>query len=164
MAASLGQGRPFPLVNKQAARLVQGRHTEVLVTSFADKILIAVTHFGRVGSILQAQMDQRPMGYSGAGLGSEDSEAPATASTQFLLGVGSPASKKTQLYQVYSSHFAQMIAHQNPQETRPVVLALALAIEEPDPNVSQPSGQERELDRELFEQVVEMVNECCVWI
>lgn len=44
--------RPFPLINKQAARTIQGRHTEVMVTSFQDKILIIVSQYGKVGSVV----------------------------------------------------------------------------------------------------------------
>lgn len=90
----------------------------------------------------------------------------APTSSNFLLGAGSSTSKKTQLYQVYASHVSQMIVHQNPQEGRPVVLSLALSIQEPDMehSVSQAQEQEqRQLDRDLFENVVDMVNECCVW-
>ena len=43
---------PFPLINKQAARTIQGRHTEVLVSSFTDKILIVVSQYGKVGSVV----------------------------------------------------------------------------------------------------------------
>lgn len=46
------QQAPFPLINRQAARLIRGRHTEVLVTSFVDKILILVSQYGKVGSLV----------------------------------------------------------------------------------------------------------------
>jgi len=42
----------FPLINRQAARTIQGRHTEVLVSSFADKILIVISQYGKVGSLV----------------------------------------------------------------------------------------------------------------
>jgi len=82
-----------------------------------------------------------------------------------LLGAGSSTSKKTQLYQVYASHISQMIVHQNPHEGRSVVLSLALSIQEPDMehSVSAQEQDQRQLDRDLFENVIDMVNECCVW-
>lgn len=75
-------------------------------------------------------------------------------------------SKKTQLYQVYASHISQMIHHQNPAETRSVVLSLALSIQEPDMERGSSAAQEQEQrahDRDLFENVIELVNECSVW-
>jgi proteasome assembly chaperone 3 len=42
----------FPVVNKQAAKTIQGLHTEVLVSGFADKIFIVVTQYGRIGSLV----------------------------------------------------------------------------------------------------------------
>ena len=75
-------------------------------------------------------------------------------------------SKKTQLYQVYASHISQMIHHQNPAETRSVVLSLALSVQEPDMERSSSAAEEQEQrarDRDLFENVIELVNECSVW-
>lgn len=51
--ASTDEQVQFPLTNKQAACDIDGVHTEVLVTGFADKIFIVVTQFGRIGSLVQ---------------------------------------------------------------------------------------------------------------
>ncbi|KAF8955529.1 hypothetical protein BGZ46_002613, partial [Entomortierella lignicola] len=151
----------FPIINKQAARTIQGRHTEVLVTSFADKILIVITQYGKVGSLIHTAVDQQSIATN-----TMSSSDLASTTSSFLLGAGSSSSKKTQLYQVYASHISQMISHQNPEETRPVVLSLALSIQEPDPEQSVSKEQEqdqRNQDRDLFENVIELVNECSVW-
>ncbi|KAF9936368.1 hypothetical protein BGZ75_007085 [Mortierella antarctica] len=151
---------PFPLINKQAARTIQGKHTEVLVSSYADKILIIVSQYGKVGSIIHTTVDQQSLTSSAAA-----SELAATTSS-FLLGAGSSMSKKTQLYQVYASHISQMIHHQNPAETRAVILSLALSVQEPDMERSSSAAEEQEQrahDRDLFENVIELVNECSVW-
>ncbi|KAF9952428.1 hypothetical protein BGZ72_006297 [Mortierella alpina] len=151
---------PFPLINKQAARTIQGKHTEVLVSSYADKILILVSQYGKVGSIIHTSVDQQSLSSSTAA-----SDLAATTSS-FLLGAGSSVSKKTQLYQVYASHISQMIHHQNPAETRSVVLSLALSVQEPDMERSSSAAEEQEQrarDRDLFENVIELVNECSVW-
>ncbi|KAG9321614.1 hypothetical protein KVV02_006718 [Mortierella alpina] len=151
---------PFPLINKQAARTIQGKHTEVLVSSYADKILIIVSQYGKVGSIIHTTVDQQSLTSSATA-----SELAATTSS-FLLGAGSSMSKKTQLYQVYASHISQMIHHQNPAETRAVVLSLALSVQEPDMERSSSAAEEQEQrahDRDLFENVIELVNECSVW-
>ncbi|KAF9211269.1 hypothetical protein CPC16_004888 [Podila verticillata] len=147
---------PFPLINKQAARTIQGRHTEVLVSSFHDKILILVSQYGKVGSVIHTTLDQQS-------LAPTSSSTLAPTSSSFLLGAGSSTSKKTQLYQVYASHISQMIVHQNPHEGRPVVLSLALSIQEPDMEHVSAQQEQRQLDRDLFENVIDMVNECCVW-
>ncbi|KAF9358128.1 hypothetical protein BGX26_002419 [Mortierella sp. AD094] len=151
----------FPIINKQAARTIQGRHTEVLVSSFADKILILISQYGKVGSLIHTAIDQQSIAAN-----TMSSTDLASTTSSFLLGSGSSSSKKTQLYQVYASHISQMISHQNPEETRPVILSLALSIQEPD--VEQSIGKEQEQeqrkqDRDLFENVIELVNECCVW-
>lgn len=52
-------------------------------------------------------------------------------------------------------------------ESRAVVLSLALDIQEPDLERGQSEEEEKEerlRDRELFENVVELVNECSVWM
>ncbi|KAF9923498.1 hypothetical protein FBU30_006476 [Linnemannia zychae] len=152
---------PFPLINKQAARIIQGQHTEVLVCSFIDKILILVSQYGKVGSLIHTTVDQQSLTASTVA-----GDLASTSST-FLLGAGSSTSKKSQLYQVYASHISQMIQHQNPLENRPVVLSLALSIQEPNLEQGQTAEEEKEerlRDRELFENVIELVNECCVWM
>jgi proteasome assembly chaperone 3 len=42
----------FPLKTRQVARLLNGIHTEVLVTGFNDKILVIVTQYGKIGSLV----------------------------------------------------------------------------------------------------------------
>ena len=42
----------FPITNKQAAITVNGVHTEVLLTNFADKIFIVITQYGKIGSLV----------------------------------------------------------------------------------------------------------------
>ncbi|KAF9155774.1 hypothetical protein DFQ26_009633 [Actinomortierella ambigua] len=166
---------PFPLQNKQAAALVNGKHTEVLVTAFSDKILILVSQYGKVGSLLHTTVDnpqemQRPQTtyspYDPAYSEERDGSnlRLATTNTTFLLGAGSSTSKKAQLYQVYTSHVAQMIVHQNPQETRSIVFSLALDV--PEPVDTQDAGAyeaQRQKDKTLFEEVVRLVNQCRVW-
>jgi hypothetical protein len=46
----------FPVTNKQAAKIIQGIHTEVLVSGFQDKIFVVVTQYGRIGSMVRANM------------------------------------------------------------------------------------------------------------
>lgn len=43
----------FPLKTRQTARLLNGIHTEVLVTGFRDKIFVIVTQYGKIGSLVR---------------------------------------------------------------------------------------------------------------
>lgn len=36
----------------QAARIIQGQHTEVLVQAFGDRVLVLVTQVGRIGCMV----------------------------------------------------------------------------------------------------------------
>ncbi|KAG0231175.1 hypothetical protein BGW42_000407 [Actinomortierella wolfii] len=164
---------PFPLKNKQAAAIVNDKHTEVLATAFADKILVIISQYGKVGSLIHTTVDNPQElqqttyspydpAYSEARDGSN--LRLATTNSTFLLGAGSSMSKKAQLYQVYASHLAQMIVHQNPQENRPIVFSLALDIREPsDAQGSSAFEEERRKDKRVFEEVVRLVNQCRVW-
>jgi proteasome assembly chaperone 3 len=42
----------FPLQNKQAAIAIDGVHTEILLTGFADKIFVVITQYGKIGSLV----------------------------------------------------------------------------------------------------------------
>ncbi|CAI2173867.1 20358_t:CDS:2 [Funneliformis geosporum] len=131
----------FPLKTRQTARLLNGTHTEVMVTGFHDKILVIVTQYGRIGSLIYVTVDS----LSPTVL----SVTPSTTTNiKFLFG------SMTLLYQLYASHLATVIAADNPMDGRSVVVGLAL----------KKSGDDDEVgNKEVFEEVVSMVKECRVW-
>lgn len=45
----------FPLQNKQAAITIDGIHTEILLTGFADKIFVVITQYGKIGSLVMTR-------------------------------------------------------------------------------------------------------------
>lgn len=43
-----------PIINKQAACIINDTHTEILVTGFSDKIFVVITQYGKIGSLVSA--------------------------------------------------------------------------------------------------------------
>ncbi|CAO3606843.1 unnamed protein product [Cunninghamella blakesleeana] len=87
----------FPIVNKRTALQINDAHTDILLTSFTDKIFIVVTQYGKI-------------------------EVPTTS--QFLFGESTGT--QSDLYTLYASSISQAICAMNPNEKRPVVLGIAL--------------------------------------
>lgn len=55
----MSNNEEFPLQNKQAAISVNGVHTEILLTGFADKIFIVITQYGKIGSLVSFNLLQK---------------------------------------------------------------------------------------------------------
>ncbi|KAI8348263.1 hypothetical protein BD560DRAFT_239078 [Blakeslea trispora] len=106
----------FPIQNKQTAIELDGIHTEIMLTSFADKIFIVITQFGKIGSLIQTTFDIAPH------LANNPSSAPA--SCQFLMGESS--GEQSELYVLYATSILQAIGAMNPHEKRPLLLGIAL--------------------------------------
>ncbi|KAI7874523.1 hypothetical protein K492DRAFT_211535 [Lichtheimia hyalospora FSU 10163] len=140
--ASTDEQVQFPLTNKQAACDIDGVHTEVLVTGFADKIFIVVTQFGRIGSLIRTTVDIAPH------LATNPSSVPTTS--QFLFGESS--GPQSDLYMLYASSIAQAVAAMNPHEKRPILLGIAL---KPMDEMAQ--------QRKVFNKVIDKVMACPVW-
>ncbi|RUS23166.1 hypothetical protein BC937DRAFT_91852 [Endogone sp. FLAS-F59071] len=139
----MAENASFPVQNRQLARLIEGLHTEVLVSGFGDKILVIVTQYGKIGSLLYTTLDTTPQ------LSSTPSAVPTT--THFLLGQSTTTQSDIQL--LYASHISQTIAVMNPNEKRSVLMGIALK----DP------GDDNAARKRVFEEVVDMVKECRVW-
>ncbi|CAG8459758.1 25937_t:CDS:2 [Gigaspora rosea] len=112
----------FPLQTKQAARVINGVHTETLITGFQDKILVIITQYGKVGSLAYVTFDS----LSSKSISSFSTNV--TTDVNFLLGGFSS------LYQFYALHIATIIANENPNDRRSLVIGLALkdAVNEED--------------------------------
>ncbi|RIA96319.1 hypothetical protein C1645_815485 [Glomus cerebriforme] len=143
----LSEQTVFPLKTRQTARLLNGIHTEVLVTGFRDKILVIITQYGKIGSLVYVTVDSHlptPLSVTSS----------TTTDVKFLLGSASP------LYQLYASHIATVIATENSGDGRAVVVGLAL-MKNKDNNSTD--DQDEIGDKELFEEIESMVKECRVW-
>lgn len=44
--------KPFPVLTRQVAALVNGTHTDIVLSAFLDKIFIAVSQTGKFGTIV----------------------------------------------------------------------------------------------------------------
>ncbi|RUP52425.1 proteasome assembly chaperone 3 [Jimgerdemannia flammicorona] len=123
----------FPVQNRQLARSIDGVHTDVLVSAFADRILVVATQYRKIGSLFS----------------STPSTVPTT--THFLLGSSTTTQSGGHL--LYASHISQTIAAMNPSEKRPVLLGIAL----------KDLGDDNLARKRVFEQLMEMIKECRVW-
>lgn len=48
----MSSNEEFPLQNKQAAITINGVHTEIFLTGYADKIFVVITQYGKIGSLV----------------------------------------------------------------------------------------------------------------
>ncbi|SAM05087.1 hypothetical protein [Absidia glauca] len=132
----------FPVVNKRTAISINDCHTEILLTSYSDKIFIVVTQYGRIGSLIQTTLD------GPAHLAQNPAAAPTTS--QFLLGES--IGPQSDLYTLYATSISQAIAAMNPNEARPVLLGIAL---KPLPDMK--------LQRETFHPIIDAIMANPVW-
>ncbi|CAG8588107.1 10301_t:CDS:2 [Paraglomus brasilianum] len=129
----------FPVTTRQSARVINGDHTEVLVLGFIDKILVIISQYGSIGSLIYATLEKSP---------TDLALSPTTTSTS-LLGI------YPTLYQLYVNEIAQLIRNENQDEQRGIVVGLAL---------KERAENEGKLgDTEVFESAMEMIKECKVW-
>ncbi|KAF0475976.1 putative Proteasome assembly chaperone 3 [Gigaspora margarita] len=120
----------FPLQTKQAARVIN------------DKILVIITQYGKVGSLAYVTFDS----LSSKSLSSFSTNV--TTDVNFLLGGFSS------LYQFYALHIATIIANENPNDRRSVVIGLALK--------DAVNGEDVD-NKEIINCIELMVRECKVW-
>ncbi|ORZ21297.1 hypothetical protein BCR42DRAFT_448157 [Absidia repens] len=132
----------FPIVNKRAAITINDLHTEILLTGYSDKIFIVVTQYGRIGSLIQTTLDVP------ANLARNPSAAPTTS--QFLLGES--IGPQSDLYTLYATSISQAIAAMNPNESRPVLLGIALK-----------PLDDMALQRQAFHQITDSIMANPVW-
>ncbi|CAG8730542.1 4950_t:CDS:2 [Racocetra persica] len=130
----------FPLQTRQAARVINGVHTETLITGFRDKILVIITQYGKIGSLAYVTFDSRSKPLSSF-------STSTTTNVNFLLGGFSS------LYQLYALHIATIIANENPNDRRSVVIGLAL----------KNAVDGKDVDKELIDCIELMVKECKIW-
>ncbi|KAG9288680.1 hypothetical protein G9A89_004299 [Geosiphon pyriformis] len=152
----------FPLKTLQTARKINSVHTEVLVTGFRNRILILVTQYDKIGSLLYTTLDSlSPISFlSNSNSTSGDPPTPSRT-TNVLLGAYST------LYHLYASLISEMISRENPVDSRDVVVGLALWMGkegEDEKNSKRALDLHNELfDREFFDEIQDMIRECRVW-
>lgn len=122
----------------QTEQDVAGTPTEVLIQTFADRILVIVTQLGKVGSLVQATMSSAapiipPVGpVPGSDVDIVLPEPPASIVLSPLFGAPPPAlgdspEDAQTLQSIYVSQIATLIwTHDPATTTKPVIVGLAL--------------------------------------
>nr|CAG8600898.1 3196_t:CDS:2 [Entrophospora candida] len=131
----------FPIQTKQSAKIIDGIHTEVLISGFRNKIFVVITQYGKIVDTIS------PLRVS----------STDTIPTNEIFLLGSYSS----LYQIYASQIANTIVQENPNEGRSIIVGIALMKK----GTESMNEQEEEIigGKYLLEQVELMVRECRVW-
>ncbi|KAF1798930.1 hypothetical protein V8B55DRAFT_1521050 [Mucor lusitanicus] len=138
----MSNNQEFPLQNKQAAITINGVHTEILLTGYADKIFVVITQYGKIGSLIQTTLDISPQ------LAMNPSAVPTTS--QFLMGEST--GEQSDLYILYSTSILQAIGAMNPHEKRPLLLGIALK-----------PLQDMSAKKQVFHQIIDQIMANRVW-
>lgn len=48
---------PFPVKTKQVAAVIDGIHTEFIMSVFSDRIMISITQLNKLGTVVSACLD-----------------------------------------------------------------------------------------------------------
>ena len=115
----------FPLATRQLAACVGGRETQVLLSGFADRVMVVVTQVGTLGTVLHAERES----VLGGG---------ATFRVEALLG-----RRDDPLPELCARQLAERLAAAGCE--RPLLLCLGLA----------PGGASLEAVRQIVELVME---------
>ncbi|KAF8511432.1 hypothetical protein JB92DRAFT_3083474 [Gautieria morchelliformis] len=128
----------------QLARIVEDVQTELLIQTFADRILLLITQVGKVGNLIQASIPPTapllPASHATATSDSERADGISAEPTQSLpspppsiqltplLGSG-PSEQIQTLHSLYASQAATLVwlsAEGHGGERKPVVVGIAL--------------------------------------
>ncbi|KAJ5376436.1 hypothetical protein N7509_013322 [Penicillium cosmopolitanum] len=146
---SLNLNLPFPAATKQAAGLVDGVKTDVMVMSFSDKIMVTISQQGRLAHWLHVPLGNSNPGTDGMHTiseGTDDSLLPLSGLTATSL-LGGHAPGQDTIGQLVARQIATAIATKSPAEKRLLVVGLGLG-----PN----SGT----DRDAFFSIIDLVLQC----
>ncbi|CAO0802744.1 unnamed protein product [Mucor circinelloides] len=138
----MSSNEEFPLQNKQAAITINGVHTEILLSGYADKIFVVITQYGKIGSLIQTTLDISPQ------LAMNPSSVPTTS--QFLMGEST--GEQSDLYILYSTSILQAIGAMNPHEKRPLLLGIALK-----------PLEDMSARKQVFHQIIDQIMANRVW-
>ncbi|KAK4055702.1 hypothetical protein OIV83_000248 [Microbotryomycetes sp. JL201] len=179
---SLEQGRlqpnghsaaaPAAVRTAQRARVIDGNHTEVIVQAFVDRVLVVITQLGRIGCMLQVNPPlpglPTPIHSSRQSLFPQLPPPHPSSTTLSLFGIA-PSQKAELLHELYATQIGAIIfATSAPDDdmvavaglSKPVVVAIAL---KPSGTDEYDESRVTEQEREVFGQVMNMVNQCRVW-
>ncbi|GAA5822063.1 hypothetical protein JCM11251_004844 [Rhodosporidiobolus azoricus] len=173
---------PSVIPTAQRARIINGVHTDVLVQSFADRILVIVTQLGRIGCMIQVSPPPPtlpspvpPPPSSNTLLASLPPPHPSTILSP-LFGVP-PSPHIASLHDLYASQIGAIVFGGSGRgaggmedmggmpvlasAAKPVVLGIGLKVKAPAAGDDEDDeGGVSEEERQTFGQVMEMVLEC----
>ncbi|KAL8905335.1 MAG: hypothetical protein Q9171_006709 [Xanthocarpia ochracea] len=138
----------YPAITRQAAGYIDGILTDVMYSSFSDKIMVTITQRGRLAQWINVPLDVSSPSATDQYLPSatgDDSLLPMIHLTPKTLLGGATQERET-LGQLYAAQIASLIASENPQEKRTVVIGLGLS--------------KAEASREDFYNTIDLVRKC----
>ncbi|KAM5443298.1 hypothetical protein MferCBS31731_001619 [Microsporum ferrugineum] len=137
---------PYPASTKQAAGVVGGRPTDVMVVSFQDRILVTVTQSGRLAQWLHVPMESPdPTAGFHALSSQEDALLPRPEFNATPL-LGGRSGDWEVIGQLYACQIATAIAAKSAEEKR--LLVVGLGLETPD------------VDSDIYLGIVDLVLQC----
>ncbi|KAL8656195.1 MAG: hypothetical protein Q9226_002752 [Calogaya cf. arnoldii] len=138
----------YPATTRQAAGHIDGILTDVMSSSFSDKIMVTITQRGRLAQWVNVPLDVTNPSATDQYLPSatgEDSLLPMTHLTPKTLLGGATEERET-LGHLYAAQIASLIASKNPEEKRTVMVGLGLS--------------KAEASREDFYNTIDLVRKC----
>ncbi|RDB21439.1 hypothetical protein Hypma_011672 [Hypsizygus marmoreus] len=153
------------IANRQLSRELDGQATDILVQIFADRVLVLVTQFGKVGSLIQASIPETtplppPPPAPDTTQPNRQPLPPPPAAIQLTPLLGSAPSEHMQtLFSLYASQIATIVwvqqsTHSLTPSRRSVVVGLALRKSE-----ETEDGGITEREKTVFEGVMSMLYE-----
>ncbi|RAL08299.1 proteasome assembly chaperone 3 [Aspergillus homomorphus CBS 101889] len=139
---------PFPAVTKQAAGVVNGIPTDVMLVKFSDKIMVTISQKGRLGHWLHVPLENKNPGTEGFHSipdSSDDSLLPISNLTATSI-LGGRAPGHEIVGQLYARQIASAIVTKTPDEKRLLVLGLGL--------------ETTNADRDVFFAIIDLVLQC----
>ncbi|KAJ1893445.1 hypothetical protein LPJ66_005750 [Kickxella alabastrina] len=163
-----------PVSANVSAATIDGVHTDVAVLGFANCVVALVTQLASVGSLIQAVVASNAAAAHSDPFADADADAERLAASadipvdvKFLLGNPS-ASPASSLYQILAIHASQLKHSQNPGDSRPLLLGVALRLPR---DLSLPlhaadnssASPDMRAYMPLINAVAALVGECRVW-
>jgi len=136
--------------HRRCARIINGDHTEVLIHSYADRVVVLVTQMNKIQATLPESYPLTPVPAPAL------PPPPAAILLTPLLG-HAPSTHEASLYDIYTAQIASLVwTCKEERERRAVVAGIALKRPQADPGKDELIEQERR----VFVQVMEMVRVC----
>ncbi|KAK2739193.1 hypothetical protein FQN57_006636 [Myotisia sp. PD_48] len=139
------QNLPYPASTKQAAGVVGGRPTDIMVISFSDKILVTITQSGRLAQWLHVPLENPDPTGTYTTVSDQENLLPRPEFNATAV-LGGRSEDWEVIGQLYACQIASAIATKTPEEKR--LLVLGLGLDTPD------------IDRDVYLGIIDLVLDC----